>query len=398
MFERKEIVLLAALASAKFSHIADFMVMMPLGPQLMRVLGITAAEFGYLVSSYSISAGIMALLSAFFIDRFDRRTALMMAYTGFIIGTLFCAFAPSYEYLMASRIFTGIFGGLLNTLVLAIVGDIFVLQKRATATGVVMSAMSAAAALGVPIGIYLSTIWGWNAPFYAVVFAAVPIWGALFFFVPSVRGHLERAIDEKKPKFLDSLTATFGDWNQVRGLFLSMSLVLGQFMIIPFIAPYMVKNVGFTELNLTYIYLFGGIVSLFTGPIIGRMADKYGYKRVFMFAAVFSVVPMLWITQMPPVHISVALIATTLFFIFIGGRVIPSTTMLVSSVSGRNRASFMSFNTAFQQLAAGAAAIISGKIIVEQPTALLNYEWIGYIGVALTAIAMLLAFSLRPAK
>ena len=322
----------------------------------------------------------------------------MMAYTGFIIGTLFCALAPNYEYLMAARVFTGIFGGLLNTLTLAIVGDIFSLQKRATATGVVMSAMSAAAALGVPVGIYLSTIWSWNTPFLAIVFAALPIWVGLFIFVPSVRGHLERGADERKPKFFDSLVATFGDWNQVRGLFLSMSLVLGQFMIIPFIAPYMVKNIGFTELNLTYIYLFGGIVSLFTGPIIGRLADKYGHKRVFMFAAFFSVVPMLWITQMPPVHISIALMATTLFFIFIGGRVVPSTTMLVSSVSSRNRASFMSFNTAFQQLASGAAAIISGKIIVEQPTLLLNYEYIGYLAVALTAVAMVLAYTLRPAK
>jgi MFS transporter, DHA1 family, inner membrane transport protein len=396
MFDRKETFLLASLATAKFTHIMDFMVMMPLGPQLMRILSIDTQQFGILVSSYTISAGIAALISAFFIDRFDRKSALMFAYTGFIIGTLLCALSNTYELLTMARIFTGVFGGLLNTLTLAIVGDLFQLQKRATATGIVMAAMSAAAAFGVPVGLYFSTIYGWNMPFYIIVGAALPIWFGLYYFVPSVKGHLLRAADEARPRFFDSLRATFTNANQVRGLLLSMSLVLGQFMIIPFIAPFMVKNIGFSEFELTYIYLIGGTVSLFTGPFIGKLADKYGHKLAFFWLAAFSCLPMLLITQMPPVPIGVALIATSLFFILIGGRIIPSTTMLISSIDGRNRASFMSFNTAFQQLAAGAAALLSGSILVDTPKALINYEYIGYLGIGLTIIAMALAYSLRP--
>ena len=398
MFERKEYLLLATLALAKFTHIMDFMVMMPLAPQIMRLFGIGTQEFGILVSSYTISAGVMAIISAFFIDRFDRRTLLLATYAGFTVGTLACALANSYETLLAARSLTGIFGGLLNTLSLSIVGDVFQLQKRATATGVVMSAMSAAAALGVPTGLYFATLYQWNTPFLVIVGVSLPIWLGLWYVVPSIRTHIQSDAAQK-PRFFDGVRATFGDWNQVRALLLSMCLTMGQFMLIPFIAPFMVKNVGFAEADLMYIYLFGGAVSLFTGILIGRLADRYGHRRVFYVAAALSAVPIFWISQLPAATpLWWALSATTVFFIFIGGRFVPATTIVVSSVEARNRASFMSYNTASQQFAAGASAIISGSILVETPTVLLNFQYVGFIGIILTAAAIALAYSLRASK
>lgn len=420
MFTRKEIMLLAALACAKFTHILDFMVMMPLGPQLMRILNISTQQFSFLVSSYTISAGIFAIVSAFFIDRFDRKKILLAVYVGFIVGTALCAVADSFAQLMLGRIVAGMFGGLLNTLILSIVGDTFQLQKRATATGVVMSAMSASAVFGVPIGVYFAATYYWNMPFNIVLMLSAPVLLGLYVYVPStvspqpqqptapaildaelaqpVADTPAPAIATSRQNPLQLLSTIFTNFNHVKAFGLSMSLILGQFMIIPFISPYMVKNIGFSELDLTYIYLTGGALSLITSPLIGRLADKFGHKRVFMLCAFGSMLPLLLVTNLPPVPMYVALLCTSLFFIFIGGRSVPSMTMVVSSVRNENRASFMSFNTAFQQFAAGIAALLSGSIVVEMNSSLQNYQYVGYVAIGLTIFAMFVASSLRPAK
>lgn len=392
MFTRNELFLLSSLAIAKFTHILDFMIMMPLGVSLMKEFGISAQEFGILVSSYGLSAGATAIVSAFFIDRFDRKRILLLLYGGFILGTLLCAMSNSYWSLLIARSATGMFGGLLNTIILSIVADTFELKKRATATGIVMSGMSAAAAFGVPLGLFFATAFVWQVPFYAIIVLAIPIWFGLRTFVP-----LSPDKEKFSPTIQKTLSNVFGNWNQIRALFLSACMILGQFMLIPYISPYMVKNIGFSEFQLIYIYLIGGSVSLITSPIIGRLADKYGHKKVFLWVALGSCIPILAITHLPTVPIYVALFFTTLFFIFIGGRAVPAMTMIVSSASPDYRGSFMSFNTAFQQLAAGAAALISGMLIVETETSFTQYNFVGYLAVGLTFIGMLLASRLYPA-
>ncbi len=427
MFSRKEVLLLGTLAFAKFTHILDFMVMMPLGPQLMTTFGITAQQFGILVSSYTLSAGIFAIIAAFFIDRFDRKKVLLLMYAGFLVGTLACALAGSYWQLMLARTLTGVFGGLLNTLILSIVGDSFELKKRATATGIVMSAMSAAAAFGVPLGVYFAAMFNWQVPFYIVLGLATPIWFGIWQFVPAINSHLQTSsnipapidlsmhlIDEKNPTaeittapslLIDNkrnpwqiLTDIFGSFNQIKALSLGFCLVMGQFMIIPFIAPYAVKNLGFAPVELTYIYLFGGAVSLLTGAIFGRLADKFGHKIIFIIAVLGSLLPFYLVTNLSTTSFPIILTCTSLFFIFVGGRAVLSMAMVMSSVPSRYRASFMSFNTAFQQLAAGAAALISGFLIVETPTALSNFNLVGYLAMGLSFVAIGVALWLRTAK
>jgi len=428
MFSRKEVLLLGTLAFAKFTHILDFMVMMPLGPQLMTTFGITAQQFGILVSSYTLSAGIFAIIAAFFIDRFDRKKVLLLMYAGFLVGTLACALAGSYWQLMLARTLTGVFGGLLNTLILSIVGDSFELKKRATATGIVMSAMSAAAAFGVPLGVYFAAMFNWQVPFYIVLGLATPIWFGIWQFVPAINSHLqtssttaiidlsEHLVDANNPSperqsvsnvssiaqpkrnAWEILTDIFGSFNQIKALSLGFCLVMGQFMIIPFIAPYAVKNLGFAPVELTYIYLFGGAVSLLTGAIFGRLADKFGHKIIFIIAVLGSLLPFYLVTNLSTTSFPIILTCTSLFFIFVGGRAVPSMAMVMSSVPSRYRASFMSFNTAFQQLAAGAAALISGFLIVETPTALSNFNLVGYLAMGLSFVAIGVALWLRTAK
>lgn len=399
-YNRQEKLLLASLAGAKFTHIMDFMVMMPLGPMLMKTMDITAQQFGFLVASYTISAGVAVLLSAIFIDKLPRRKSLLIVYLGFMLGTLVCGISNSYFTLMLARMLTGIFGGVLNALILSTVGDSFPIEKRAGAMGVVLTAFSAAAAFGVPFGIYLASLGDWNWPFFVIVILALPLWFGMFYFVPAG----EKTViskDAVKEAYFEVFLRVLRNPNQLTALGMSLALVLGQFMIIPYISPYMVGNIGFSQMQLVYIYLCGGLSTLVTGPIIGRLADKYGHKRLFLIFAAFSIIPLLLVTHLPKVALPLALVASTLFFIFISGRIIPSSTMVISSVETRFRAGFVSINTAMQQFAAGLAATISGsvvtEIVVEDATvkAISGYHLVGYMAVALTLLAMFLGSRLK---
>jgi DHA1 family inner membrane transport protein len=404
-YTRQEQGLLGMLAGSKFTHIMDFMVLMPLGPQLMRTFGIDTQQFGFLVASYTLSAGVAVLFSSLFIDRLDRKKALIVVYAGFILGTLACGLAGTYEWLLLARMLTGVFGGLLNALVFSIIGDVFPIQKRAGAMGWVMAAFSAAAAFGVPFGVYMASIGQWNWPFLFLAALSLPILIGMWFFVPAMSGiKKELNAEGKGPGPFAVLIRIFKNNNQLKALGMTLSLVLGQFMLIPYISPYMVGNIGFTEMELTYIYLVGGIITLFSGPYIGRLADKYGHKKLFMILSSLSIIPLLLVTHLPAVGIPLALVVTSLFFMLISGRIIPSTTMVVSGVETRYRAGFMSVNTAMQQFAAGIAAIISGSLVTEIATsipdvkAIVGYPLIGYFAVALTLVSMFLASMVQPVQ
>jgi predicted MFS family arabinose efflux permease len=399
-YNRQEKLLLASLAGAKFTHIMDFMVMMPLGPLLMKTMDITAQQFGFLVASYTISAGVAVLLSALFIDKLPRRKSLLIVYLGFMLGTLVCGISNSYYTLMLARMLTGIFGGVLNALILSTVGDSFPIEKRAGAMGIVLTAFSAAAAFGVPFGIYLASLGDWNWPFFVIVVLALPLWFGMFYFVPA----REQTVEHKETTegaYFEVFLRVLRNPNQLTALGMSLALVLGQFMIIPYISPYMVGNIGFSQMQLVYVYLCGGLSTLITGPIIGRLADKYGHKRLFLVFAAVSMIPLLLVTHLPKVALPLAIVASTLFFIFISGRIIPSSTMVISSVETRFRAGFVSINTAMQQFAAGLAATISGsvvtEIVVKDATikAISGYHIVGYMAVGLTIIAMLLGSRLK---
>jgi MFS transporter, DHA1 family, inner membrane transport protein len=402
-YNRQEKSLLATLAGAKFTHILDFMVMMPLGPLLMQKMDISAQQFGFLVASYTISAGVAVLLSALFIDKLPRRKSLLFIYLGFILGTLVCGISNSYFSLMLARMLTGVFGGVLNALILSTVGDSFPIEKRAGAMGVVLTSFSAAAAFGVPFGIYLASLGDWNWPFFVIVVLALPLWFGMYYFVPSGEKTVEQKVAVKEA-FFEVFLRVLRNPNQLSALGMSLALVLGQFMIIPYISPYMVGNIGFSQMQLVYIYLCGGLSTLVTGPIIGRFADKYGHKRLFLLFAAFSIIPLMLVTHLPKVALPFALVASTLFFIFISGRTIPSSTMVISSVETRFRAGFVSINTAMQQFAAGLAATISGSVVTEivvenaAVKAISGYPIVGYMAVGLTLVAMFLGSRLKAVK
>src|SRR4249919_915640 len=170
-------VVVGMLAFLQFAVILDFMLMSPLGALIMPSLSVTPAQFGTVVSAYAFAAGISGLLTAGFADRFDRKKLLLFFYTGFIAGTAWCGVANSFESLLLARIVTGLFGGVIGSVVLAIATDLFPPQMRGRVMGFIQTAFAASQILGIPIAIYLSNRWSWHVPFLAL--AVLGILGGL---------------------------------------------------------------------------------------------------------------------------------------------------------------------------------------------------------------------------
>jgi predicted MFS family arabinose efflux permease len=387
--------LLAVLAGIQFTHIVDFMIMMPLGPQFMQLFDIGPAQFSLLVSSYTLSAGVVGLVAALFIDRFDRRHALLILYAGFIAATLACGLAPDYGWLLLARAAAGAFGGVLGASIFAIVGDAIPESRRGAAMGTVMSAFSLAAVAGVPIGLVLANAYGWRAPFLLLSALSLAILFLVARHVPRLRYHVRHAQGRSA---LAQLNEVIGRRNHLRAFALVATLTLGAFAVIPFISPYMVSNVGLTLDELPLIYLAGGLMTLFTARLIGRLADRHGKRRVFVVTALLSLVPILLVTHLPEVPLGVAITVTTLFMVLVSGRFVPAMAMITASVEPRLRGSFMSVQTSVQQFGSAVATLGAGLIIGRGADgALLHYGTIGLCAAVATLAAVLIARTLRSA-
>lgn len=382
--ERRLILLLAGI---QFCHIVDFMVMMPLGPLLMRLLQISPAEFGLLVSAYTLAAGIAGFACAFVIDRFDRRRLLLVIFTGFVLATAACGLAQDYLSLLLARLMAGVFGGILGANVMAYLGDCIPESRRGAATGKVMAAFSAAAVAGVPLGLVLAVHLSWRMAFFLVAGIGLLLLVAAVRGLPSVPARMTGALDMR-----GTLTAVFGVANHWRAFALIATLMLAGFSVIPFLGPYMVHNVGLAEADLPYIYLVGGLATLFTAPLIGRLADRVGKARMVQVVCALSLLPLFLVTHLPPLTLPLVLVVSTLFLVLISGRLIPAMALVTSASSPALRGRFLSMNTALQQLAASAAAWLPTLVLAQGADGrLLHYELVGYGAMTMTLLALWLA-------
>lgn len=386
--------MLFTLALIQFTHVMDFMIIMPMGKQLMEIFNITPPQFGNIVSSYNITAGLVGFAGAFFVDNFDRKKLLMTCYVGFLFGTLACAFAPNYQFMLASRVLTGAFGGLLSTLMLSIVSDAIPLERRGAAMGILTSGFALASVFGVPFGSYLAGVYSWHAPFLFIAVIGTIILIAVLVFVPYMSQHITNKANRPDPKQV--LINLGKNLNQRRALFLMSMLMFSQFTIIPFIAPYMEMNVGFTRNQVNLIYLFGGLCAVFTAPLVGRLADKMGRLKVFLIFGCLMLIPVFLITNLGAWPIPFVLVITSIFFITVNGRVVPAMAIISSTTEPRTRGSFMSFNSSAQQLSAGIAAFIAGSIVgKDEAGRLTNYNYVGYIALLAGIIAVYAATRIK---
>jgi len=383
----KEKLYVFLLAAIQFAHIVDFVVMMPLGPVLMRVFGISPIEFASLVSSYSFSAAVAGVLYGVIADRFARKTLLQFCFVGFMGGTLLCALSTGFETLLVGRIVAGCFGGVLNGIVFAMVTDLIPFQRRGAAMGVVMSSFSIASVIGVPIGLALANRFGWEISFLFIVLTSFPIWIASFLVFPKLDSHIvnKSTLDDLKRFGLLLL-----NWDYARAYMMILLISTSSFMIIPFLSPYAVKNVGILETELKYIYLVGGFFTVITSRLIGKLTDRFGAYRVFLITAIISMIPIKLYTSAPPLELALFLALSATFMTMVSGRFIPIMTLVSGIADSKDRGTFMGLLNSIRALGSALATLIGGAIIVENIDGKLErFDDVGYLSIFITVLAIL---------
>ena len=395
----RERIILIILAAVQFTTIVDFMIVMPLGPQLMRTLEITPAQFGMIVSSYTFAAGAAGLVASSIVDRFARRATFMTLNAGFLLGTLACALAPSYHALLVARILTGAFGGILGGMAMAIIGDVFPEERRGRATGSLMTGFALASVAGVPFGLYLGTNCGWHVPFVVLAIGGIPALVLSRVVLPPLDGHLgtdHAGEGERHEHPLKSLVETFSVDNHLKAFALIVTLMVGNFTVFPYLSAYLVVNVGMAENQLPLVYIAGGLLTFIASPIIGRLADRYGKLTVYRYVAPASILMMLIITHLPPVPTAVSVAVFGTMMVCNVGRMIPAMAMVTSSVEPRRRGSFLSANSSVQHIACGLGAYIGGLIIAEGANHRIeHFGTVGWIAALSTALSLWLAGRIR---
>lgn len=382
--------LIALLALLQFTVILDFMVLSPLGDILIKSLDLTPSSFGLVVSSYAFSAGASGILAAGFADKFDRKKLLLFFYTGFIIGTLCCALANTYWLLLMARIVTGLFGGVIGSIALAIITDLFALNQRGRVMGFVQMAFAASQVLGIPIGIYLANIWNWHAPFYMIVGLGIVIAGVVFVKMKPIDKHL--AVQNDKNPFLH-LWHTIAKSDYRKGFITTALLSVGGFMLMPFGSAYLVNNLQIAQKDLPLIFMFTGISSIIIMPLIGRLADRIDKFLLFCMGSVLAIVMIIIYTNLPPVPLWEIVVINMILFMGIMSRMIPSTTLITGIPEMSDRGAFMSINSSLQQMAGGIAAICAG-LIVTQPTKTSPLQHYNILGLVVSAVVVVCAFFL----
>ena len=391
----RERAILLVLAAVQFTNVVDFMIVMPLGDNLMEALHINPGQFALIVASYTYSACVAGLLAALFVDRFDRKAAFLGFYVGFLVGTLLCGFAPTYSTLLAARIVTGAFGGVVGGLAMTIIGDVFPEERRGAATGILMSGFAIASVVGVPLGLKLRDYFGWHAPFWLLAGLGTLVLPVAIWAMPRVRGHLDHPAGMRSP--LAALWGTMTEWNHLRAFALIVSLMLGGFSVIPFIATFLVKNVGIARADLWLVFTVGGALSFVAAPGIGRLADRYGKLRVYRLVAPVAAILILIITNLPRLPVALALIPVGLLMASNSGRMVVAMAMVVGCVEPRRRGSFMSVNSAVQHAAMGLGASIGGLMLGQASDgSLTHFDRVGYFAFAATMLTLYLAGRLRP--
>ncbi len=382
-------IFVALLALTQFTVILDFMIISPLGDFLMKSLNISSSQFGLLVASYAFSAGASGVLTSSIADKFDRKKLLLFFYSGFIIGTFFCAIAPNYYLLLVARIITGLFGGVIGAVSMTIVTDLFSPKKRGRAMGILQMGFSASQVLGIPAGLYINNLFGWRAAFTMIVVLAVLIFIAATKFLPKVNKHLEKSVHENIYKHYKDL---FSNLNYRIGFLMITTLSVGAFLIQPFSGSFIINNLKIVPDHLPIIYMVTGMATMFILPMVGKLSDKFDKLNIFKFGAVWSIVMVLVFTNLVPVAAWVIIAVNILLFVGIMSRAIPAQALLMSIPEPKDRGAFMSINSSLQQISGGIAAACAG-LVVYQPSKtapLQHFDILGYIIIMVIILSVFL--------
>ncbi len=374
------------IAAMQVTHVIDFMLLMPLGPQLIRLFNVTPTQFSVLIASYAFAAGISGFAVAMIADRFDRKRLLLFVYAGLTVATLACAIAPSFQFLLAARIVAGVFGGVMSSISFAIVGDLIPPSHRGRAMGMLGVSFPIASTLGVPFSLLLAQWFGWHAPFFALCALCVVLQFFAWKLLPSVSAHLQPAGHARRSG-LRTLWEALINPNHTAAYALTAIITYSGFSVIPFIAPVLIKNGVLAETLLPLAYGIGGLATFFSVQWVGKWADRYGKRRVFMIASALSMLPILLVTHATPAATWIVLVQWVMFMVFTSARWTPALALVTGATTAAQRGSFLAVNTSVMQFASSLGTFISGLILTQNANGTIgNYPIVGYISVAIACV------------
>ena len=388
-FTRYQKFVVAVLAFLQFTTILDFMILSPLGAILLKDLGITTKQFGLVVSAYAFSAGAAGVLTAGFADKFDRKRLLLFFYTGFVLGTLLCALATSFHFLLVARIVTGLFGGVTGSIGFAIITDLFPLEVRGRVMGLTQTAFAAAQVLGLPFGLYLATHLGWHAPFFFIVALGAVVGVILVVFLRPIDEHLKTPSDRNPARHL---LKTVSQGRYLRVFAATTLMATGGFMLMPFGSAFSVHNLGISLEQLPLVYTVTGVASIIAGPLMGRLSDRLGRYAVFVGGSLLGMAVVAVYCNLGITPLGWVIALNVVLFVAIMARMISATSLSSAVPSPQDRGAFMAINVSVSQLAGGVAASVAGLIVVQAPSGeILHYDTLGFVVMAamLTTIIMM---------
>jgi predicted MFS family arabinose efflux permease len=390
LFTKYQAFIIAILAIVQFTVILDFMVLSPLGAQLMEELKISTSQFGWVVSAYAFSAGGAGIIAAGFADRFDRKKLLLFFYTGFIFGTLLCAIAPSYQFLLMARIVTGLFGGVLGSVSFAIITDLFKLEVRGRVMGFVQMAFAASQILGIPVGLVLANNFGWHSPFWMIVVFSILVCVSLIMYMKPIDAHLELKNDRNA---FQHLAKTISNTTHIRAFLATVLLATGGFMLMPFGSAFSIHNLGLTMKQLPILYGITGVSSILFGPLLGKLADRIGKFNLFFIGTTISMAMVAIYTHLQITPLWVVTALNIILFVGISSRMISSSALISAIPQPQDRGAFMAINSAIQQLSGGVAAALAGIIVVKTESGYLeHYPELGYVVMVSMVIALVMMY------
>jgi predicted MFS family arabinose efflux permease len=387
VFTRYQKFVIGLLAFLQFSIVLDFMIMSPLGALLMPALSISTRQFALVVSAFAFAAGISGSLAAGFADKFDRKKLLLFFYGGFIVGSLLCGVAPSYWFLLVARIVTGVFGGVIGSISMAIIADIFPMHVRGRVMGFVQTAFGASQVLGLPLGLWLGNRLGWHAPFLMIATVSAGVGVVIVVKLQPITGHI-RAQTTKNP-----LAHLFRAVSRYPQAFLAtMFLTTGGFMLMPFASAFSVNNLKINLEQLPWVYLATGVSSLVGGPLLGKLSDKIGNYRLFCLGSLAAIVLVLVYCRLGETPLAWVISIHIPLFGAVNARMISSQALVSAVPDLADRGAFMAVNGSIAQLSGGVAAAVAGLIVMQRPgQPLERYDVLGWVvaGAGLLTIALM---------
>lgn len=381
MTPREESWILFLMASVQFINALDFMMVMPLGPDFAQALAIPKAHLGYIGGSYTAAAAVAGVVGSFFLDKFDRKRALLCCLVGLGIATVLGGFATGLASLMLARVLAGIFGGPASALTLSVVADLIPPERRGKALGIVFGAFSIASVFGVPIGLELARLGGWYLPFFAVGGVCFAVIGLVTWKLPTLKGHLRHASAVRHSVFLRKLVQP----RYFMAVVVTLFVVTGIFTIIPNFSAYLQFNAHYPRERLGLLYLVGGALAFFAVRFAGHWTDRFGPTRVIGLVSLFLCADLFFGFAFGSPELPVMLMFIG-FMIPQAIRNVAVNTLLSKVPRPEERARFQSQQSATQHLAATAGSFLGSVVLSEAPTG----ELIGIPKLAIFAIVMTL--------